>query len=63
MSQITMSSTYESQIDMSKIWVKLIWVVHMSQITMSSTYESNWLWVVHMSQITMSSTYESNYYE
>ena len=49
MSQITMSSTYES----NYILVKLLWVVHMSQIT----------WVVHMSQITMSSTYESNYYE
>ena len=33
MSQITMSSTYESN---------LLWVVHMSQITMSSTYESNY---------------------
>ena len=64
MSQITMSSTYES--NSKYIWVKLLWVVHMSQITMSSTNmgstKSNWLWVVHMSQITMSSTYESNYY-
>ena len=33
MSQITMSSTYESN---------NYGVVHMSQITMSSTYESNW---------------------
>ena len=33
MSQITMSSTYESN---------YLWVVHMSQITMSSTYESNY---------------------
>ena len=33
MSQIDMSSTYESN---------YIWVVHMSQITMSSTYESNY---------------------
>ena len=32
MSQITTSSTYESN------W---LWVVHMSQITMGSTYESN----------------------
>ena len=37
MSQITMSSTYES----NYIWVKLH-DVHMSQITMGSTYESNW---------------------
>ena len=33
MSQITMGSTYESN---------LLWVVHMSQIIMSSTYESNY---------------------
>ena len=33
MSQIDMSSTYESN---------YIWVVHMSQITMGSTYESNY---------------------
>ena len=33
MSQITMSSTYESN---------YYGVVHMSQITMSSTYESNY---------------------
>ena len=33
MSQITMSSTYESQIDM---------IIDMSQIDMSSTYESNY---------------------
>ena len=53
MSQIIMSSTYESN---------HYGVVHMSQITMSSTWVKL-LWVVHMSQITMSSTYESNYYE
>ena len=77
MSQITMSSTYES----NYIWVKLLWVVHMSQIDMSRVN----YYVVHMSQIIwvaiesnyagmsstyelnweqyMSSTYESNYYE
>ena len=40
MSQITMSSTYESNMEVHRS--KLIWVVNMSQITMSSTYESNW---------------------
>ena len=35
MSQITMSSTYESN------YYEYIWV-HMSQIDMSSTYESNY---------------------
>ena len=51
MSQIDMSSTYESNYMSSTyesnwyeqyIWVKLLWVVHMSQITMGSTYESNY---------------------
>ena len=74
MSQITMSSTYESNWLVKLLW-KYIWVVeYMSQIIMSSTstYESNYhmyiwvvhmsqiIWVVHTSQITMSSTYESN---
>ena len=52
MSQITMSSTYESntmELHMSQIDMS----THMSQITMS----------IHMSQIDMSSTSESNYYE
>ena len=42
MSQITMSSTYESNWYEQYIWVKLLWVVDMSQITMGSTYESNY---------------------
>ena len=41
MSQITMSSTYESNW-YEYILVKLLWVVHMSQIIMGSTYESNY---------------------
>ena len=44
MSQITMSSTYES--NLWKYYEQIVWV-HMSQIDMSSTYESNYydIWV------------------
>ena len=42
MSQITMSSTYESKVHMSQIDSSTSESNYMSQITMSSTYESNY---------------------
>ena len=50
MSQITVSSTYEWVVNMSK-WIH----------TMSSTYESNYQYMYTMSILLMGSTYESNW--